>query len=359
MARKTPLYDLHVKLGGKMVDFAGWMLPVQYAGILEEHRAVRTKAGLFDVSHMGEFMLKGEHVIPYVNWLVCNDIGRIAPGKVRYSPLLNEQGGIVDDLLIYDYSDHEILLVVNAANREKDFKWIQSHLKDGIELEDISDSIAQIALQGPLALEILSKVSDPAALPVKYYSFERNVTVAGRKVMVSRTGYTGEDGFEIYADAKDGTRIYEALLEAGRPEGVEPCGLGCRDTLRLEAGMPLYGHEMDDTTAPEDTALERYCKMEKDDFVGRAALASHFSATTRIGIKVLDRGIAREHCDIYDEAGQKVGHTTSGTFLPTLDGAYAMAIVQRQVSQPGTKLFVDVRGRRLAAEAVTLPFYHK
>ncbi|MCH4222947.1 MAG: glycine cleavage system aminomethyltransferase GcvT [Solobacterium sp.] len=359
MAKKTPLYDLHEQLGGKIVDFAGWLLPVQYSkGILEEHKAVRERVGLFDVSHMGEFTLKGDNVIGYVNWLVCNDISKIAPGKVRYSPLLNEEGGIVDDLLIYDISDTEILLVVNAANRDKDFAWIKGHLKDGIELEDISDTLAQIAIQGPKAEEVISKVCDASQLPVKYYTFTKEMEVAGVKGLVSRTGYTGEDGFECYVPAAEGAKLYQALLEAGKEEGIEPCGLGARDTLRLEASMPLYGHEMTDETAPQDTGLDRYCKMAKEDFVGKAALEKRTYTTTRIGLKVTDRGIAREHCDVYDK-DQKIGVTTSGTFLPYLGGAYAMAIVEKDHSELGTTLYIDVRGRKLAAEVVALPFYHK
>ena len=358
MAKKTPLYDLHVSLDGKIVDFAGWLLPVQYAGILKEHKAVRERVGLFDVSHMGEFTLMGEHVIDYVNWLVCNNVAKIQPGKVRYSPMLNEEGGIIDDLLIYDISDDEILLVVNAANRQKDYAWIESHLKDGIELKDISDSIAQIAIQGPKAEEVISKLCDATRLPVKYYTFTRQMDVAGVSALVSRTGYTGEDGFECYVSAQDGIRLYKALYKAGEEEGIEPCGLGCRDTLRLEASMPLYGHEMNDSTAPQDTSLGKYCKMDKEDFVGKEALEHRVFTTERVGLKLIDRGIAREFCDVYS-GDDKIGVTTSGTFLPTLNGAYAMAIVKMEYAEVGTKLSIDVRGKKLAAEVVPLPFYHK
>ncbi|NCB32811.1 MAG: glycine cleavage system aminomethyltransferase GcvT [Erysipelotrichia bacterium] len=358
MAKKTPLYDLHVSLGGKIVDFAGWLLPVQYAGILEEHKAVRERVGLFDVSHMGEFILKGENVISFVNWLVCNNIEKIQPGKIRYSPLLNEEGGIVDDLLIYDISDQEMMLVVNAANRDKDFVWIKSHLWDGIELEDISDRLAQIAIQGPMAEKTISKICDASKLPVKYYTFTQQMDIAGVGALVSRTGYTGEDGFECYVPAQDGIKLYEELLKAGREEGIEPCGLGCRDTLRLEASMPLYGHEMNDLTAPQDTSLGRYCRMDKEDFVGKKALEQRVFITERIGLKLIDRGIARELSDVYS-GDDRIGVVTSGTYLPTLNGAYAMAIVKQEYASIGTKLSIDVRGKKLAAEAVPLPFYHK
>ena len=358
MPKKTPLYELHESLNGKIVDFAGWLLPVQYAGILEEHKAVRERAGLFDVSHMGELVLTGEHVIDYVNWLVCNDIHKIVPGKIRYSPLLNEQGGIVDDLLIYDISDTQVLLVVNAANKDKDYEWIREHLKDGIELKDISDSVAQIAIQGPKAEEITRRVCNGDELPQKYYTFTEQMQVAGVKALVSRTGYTGEDGFEIYCAAEDGTKVYKALLEAGKPEQIEPCGLGCRDTLRLEASMPLYGHEMNDSTAPQEVGLGRYIKMEKEDFVGKKALQDREFHTDRVGLKVLDRGIAREHCDVFVNDA-KIGHTTSGTFLPYLQGAYAMAIIDNAYTQLGTIVWIDVRGRKLKAEVIELPFYKK
>ena len=358
MSKKTPLYELHESLNGKIVDFAGWLLPVQYAGILEEHKAVRERAGLFDVSHMGELVLTGDRVIEYVNWLVCNDIHKIVPGKIRYSPLLNEQGGIVDDLLIYDISDTKVLLVVNAANKDKDYAWISDHLKDGIELKDISDSVAQIAIQGPKAEQITRRICNGDELPQKYYTFTEQMQVAGVKALVSRTGYTGEDGFEIYCDAEDGTKVYKALLEAGKEEQIEPCGLGCRDTLRLEASMPLYGHEMNDETAPQEVGLARYIKMEKEDFVGKKALQDREFHTDRVGLKVLDRGIAREHCDVYKD-DEKIGYTTSGTFLPYLQGAYAMAVIDNADIQPGTIVWIDVRGRKLKAEVIELPFYKK
>ena len=265
----------------------------------------------------------------------------------------------VDDLLIYDISDTEILLVVNAANRDKDFAWIKGHLKDGIELEDISDTLAQIAIQGPKAEEVISKVCDASQLPVKYYTFTKEMEVAGVKGLVSRTGYTGEDGFECYVPAAEGAKLYQALLEAGKEEGIEPCGLGARDTLRLEASMPLYGHEMHDTVTPLETGLEFAVKLDKPEFIGKEGMTAVLPPEReRIGLKITGRGIAREEQDVYC-GGEKIGHTTSGTYAPFLGYPIAMALVTAGKAAVGDKVEVDVRGRRVEAEVTALPFYKK
>ena len=271
--KRTSLYDTHVKYGGKMVPFAGWEMPVQYkAGVISEHMAVRTKAGMFDVSHMGEIVCKGPDALANLNMLLTNDYAGMADGQARYSPMCNEEGGVVDDLIVYKKNDEEYLMVVNAANKDKDFNWMKAHQTGDVTFEDISDTIGQIALQGPLAKKILLKLVSGDAVPQEYYACTFDQDMCGTKVMISTTGYTGEDGVEIYMPMEKAPEIWEALMEAGKDEGLIPCGLGARDTLRLEAGMPLYGHEMDDTITPKEALLSIFVKMDKPDFIGKAAI---------------------------------------------------------------------------------------
>ncbi len=360
MELKTPLYDLHLELGGKIVPFAGYLLPVQYdTGVIREHMAVRTACGLFDVSHMGEIRFRGPDALANLQVLLCNDYAKMDAGRVRYSPVLNRNGGIVDDLVVMKVSDDEYLLVVNASNKDKDYAWFTTHQFGDVSIVDESAHFAQLALQGPMAQHILTKLAEPARLPQKYYSFERNVPVAGIECLVSRTGYTGEHGYEIYCEPSKAVEFARALLLAGADEGLIPCGLGARDTLRLEAGMPLYGHEMTDDITPYETSLDNFVKMDKPDFIGKQALLKKGPATRRrVGLTVLDRGIARENCDVY--AGDAlIGFTTSGTMLPFTGKAQAMAILSNDFSQPGTEVVIDVRGRRLKAEVVPLPFYKR
>ncbi|MCR4672634.1 MAG: glycine cleavage system aminomethyltransferase GcvT [Lachnospiraceae bacterium] len=359
MDQKTPLYDEHVALGGRIVSFAGWLLPVQYEGVISEHMAVREKCGLFDVSHMGEFILSGEKCTENLNHLLTNDYTVMADGQARYSPMCNERGGVVDDLIVYKKDDSHFFIVVNAANKDKDLAWMQEHLLDGAVLEDVSDSYAQLALQGPFAEEILRKIADPADIPEKYYSacFDRNVK--GMQCIISRTGYTGEDGFEIYLSHEDAVNMWRLLLETGSGYGLVPCGLGARDTLRLEAAMPLYGHEMDDDVSPRETGLGIFVKMKKPGFIGKEALEEKGVPTVkRVGLKVTGRGIVREHCDVY-QGDRKVGHTTSGTFLPYLKAAYAMAIVDKECLENGGQLAAEVRGKKVEVEVTPLPFYKR
>jgi aminomethyltransferase len=361
MERKTPLYDCHVKAKGKVVPFAGYLLPVQYeTGVIAEHMAVRTAAGLFDVSHMGEVTLKGKDAFQNVQRLVTNDCSRMVDGQVKYSPMCNENGGVVDDLLVYRKYADSYLIVINAANRFKDVDWMKEHLIGEVDFQDISDEVAQVALQGPKSKEILVKLAKEEELPVKYYSFKENVSVAGINCLVSKTGYTGEDGYEIYCDNKDAEGLWNALLEAGsKEEGLIPCGLGARDTLRLEAAMPLYGHEMDDTITPLETGLGFAVKLEKEDFIGKDGILSKGKPQrARVGLNITGRGIAREHCPVY--AGDKlIGTTTSGTHCPYLGRPVAMALLDSEYSEIGTLVDVDVRGRRIAAEVVGLPFYKR
>ena len=362
MERKTPLYECHVRAGGKIVPFAGYLLPVQYeTGVITEHMAVRTAAGLFDVSHMGEVMLKGKDALKNVQRLVSNDCSRMYDGQVKYSPMCNESGGVVDDLLVYRKKEDEYLIVINAANRFKDVDWMKQHLIGEVEFEDISDEVAQLALQGPQAKAILCKLSEEPKLPVKYYSFSEDVIVAGISCLVSRTGYTGEDGYEIYCNNENAAKLWDSLLEAGNDNTISliPCGLGARDTLRLEAAMPLYGHEMDDTVSPLETGLGFAVKLEKEDFIGKAGmLARGVPTRARVGLNITGRGIAREACPVYCNEEQ-IGSTTSGTHCPYLGRPVAMAFVASEYSAIGTQVEVEVRGRRITAEVDQLPFYKR
>jgi len=357
MEKKTALYDTHLAQGGKIVPFAGYLLPVMYSGIIEEHLAVRQAVGLFDVSHMGEVLLKGKDALSTINYLCSNDFRDMQIGRVRYSPMLNPEGGVIDDLLVYCLAQDRYLLVVNASNREKDTAWIASQLLGDTKMEDISDGLAQLALQGPKAKEVLTRLTREDALPEKYYTFTNKVQVGGISCLVSRTGYTGSFGYELYCEVADAEALWSKLREAGREDGLLPCGLGARDTLRLEASMPLYGHEMDETISPLEAGLDFAVKMQKEDFIGKAALRKRGEPQiTRVGLKVTGRGIVREGCQIY--AGeQEIGKTTSGTHLPYLKGAYAMALIDRAHAAPGTALSALVRGKIIDVEVVTLPFY--
>ncbi len=361
MAQKTPLYEEHVKLNGKIVDFAGWMLPIQYkTGIIAEHNAVRQKAGLFDVSHMGEFSVTGKDAFSTLQHVVTMDLSDMADGQIHYSPMCYPDGGVIDDLLIYRKSETSYLVVVNAANIEKDYEWIASHLVGEVDFQNISDQVAQVALQGPLSDTILEKVTDKKNIPEKYYTFLDQVPVAGRPCLISRTGYTGEDGFEIYLAPEDAPYIWNTLLAAGKEEGLIPCGLGARDTLRLEATLPLYGHELSSTINPYQAKLGLFVKLNKEEFIGKEAL-TNLKATTdkkRVCLVLVDRGIARAGDKIY-HGDVPVGEVLSGTHSPTLGKAIATAIVPVSLNEIGTVLTIDVRGKMLKAEVVASPFYKR
>ncbi len=357
--KRTSLYDTHVKYGGKIVPFAGYELPVQYSGVIEEHMAVRTKAGMFDVSHMGEIICSGPDATANLNMLLTNDYTDMKDGQARYSPMCNEEGGVVDDLIVYKKNDQEYMMVVNAANKDKDYKWMLDHKSGNVEFKDISDTIAQIALQGPKAKDILKKLVDPSDIPSEYYAWKWDVPMCGTKVMISTTGYTGEDGVEIYIPWDDAPTIWEALMEAGADEGLVPCGLGARDTLRLEAGMPLYGHEMDDTITPKEALLSIFVKMDKPDFIGKAAIeAKTPPARKKVGLEVTGRGIIREHMDVFKD-GKKIGVTTSGTMCPFIKKAVACALIDADARELGQEVEVDVRGRMVKAVMVKSQFYSR
>ncbi len=358
MARKTPLYDTHVAEGGKMVSFAGYQLPVQYGtGVIREHKAVRQQAGLFDVSHMGEILFTGPTARDTLNHLLTNDYTKMPVGRVRYSVMCNEHGGAVDDLVIYKFRDDMYLAVVNAANREKDFEHMSRNLLPGTTAEDLSDSVAQIALQGPAAPGILSRLVPEKQIPQKYYTAVPHVSIRGIDCLISRTGYTGELGYEFYTAKENAAALWELLREAGREDGLIPCGLGARDTLRLEAAMPLYGHEIDDTVTPLEAGLDFCVKLDKEEFIGRQALLDvGMPSRVRVGLEVTGRGILRERQAVWMGV-KEIGYTTSGTFAPYLNKAVAMALVSADCSQIGTEVEVDVRGRRVSAVIVPLPFY--
>ncbi len=360
MDLKTPLYDCHVQSKGKIVPFAGYLLPVQYeSGVITEHMAVRKAAGLFDVSHMGEVMLTGSDALFNVQRIVTNDCSRMVNGQVKYSPMCNEAGGVVDDLLVYKINPEKYLLVINAANRFKDVEWIKQNLSGSVVFEDISDQTAQIALQGPNSARILGKLCEASELPVKYYTFKEKSMVGGIPCLISKTGYTGEDGYELYCSPVDATGLWNMLMEAGSEEGLIPCGLGARDTLRLEAAMPLYGHEMDDDITPLETGLGFAVKMEKEDFIGKSGMIARGEIKRkRVGLNITGRGIAREKCPVFYE-GIEIGVTTSGTHCPYIGRPVAMALLSTDYTAPGTKLEVEVRGKRISAEITELPFYKK
>ena len=355
MDKHTPLFAEHEALGATLVPFGGFIMPIQYPkGILTEHKAVREKAGLFDVSHMGELTLSGPDALANLNRLISNDFTDLEIGKVRYGILVRVDGTAVDDLLVYKRDHQDYLIVVNASNTDKDDAYFKAQLKGHFSYANVSNDYGQIALQGPIAEFILRLLTD--RIPEAYYSFIDHVDLDGIPTLISRTGYTGEDGFELYCAADQTVTLWKRLLETGAPYGLEPCGLGARDTLRLEAGMPLYGHELNDETTPIEAGLKFFTKLDKPDFIATEAL-SQAPKKRRIGLRLIDRGIAREGSEVLFN-GQGVGKVTSGTMSPTLGVAIAMAYVSPDVFGE-TRFEIDVRGRRLQAEKVKLPFYKK
>jgi aminomethyltransferase len=358
-SKRTPLHEEHVRLGGKMVPFAGFEMPVQYpAGITAEHRAVRQSAGLFDVSHMGEFLVRGAQALDLVQRLTVNDAAKIEVGQAQYSAMCLETGGIVDDLLVYRHVDR-YMLVVNASNLEKDWAWVESHVGDlDVELEDVSDATALLALQGPSAREILRPLVDIRLEAVRYYRFMTG-KVAGVPATIAGTGYTGEDGFEIYVHADHAVKAWRALLEGGQDKGLVPAGLGARDSLRLEMGYALYGNELDADHTPLEAGLAWITKLDKGDFVGRDALVAQKEVGMRrrlVGLTLGARAFPRHGYPILS-AGEAVGVVTSGTLSPSLGIGIAMGYVPSKLGAPGTQLQVDARGRSLDAVVTRPPFY--
>ena len=362
--RKTPLHDEHVAAGGRMVTFAGFLLPSHYTSLIEEHTAVRTRAGLFDVSHMGEIVVRGPGAFDFVQMISCNDHSKLGVGRAQYTGLMYPEGTFVDDLLVHRTDENEYLLVVNAANTAKDLAYLSETAADAdVEIIDRSDDFAQIALQGPLAREILQPLTAVALDEITYYRFTRG-DVAGQRCLIARTGYTGEDGFELYLAPGGAAELWRALLAGGRPAGLLPAGLGARDTLRLEAGMALYGNDIDHTTTPYEAGLGWIVKLEKGDFIGRDVLERQQSeGVTRrlVGFEMVDRGIARHGYPVLadDDGGSPIGTVTSGTQLPTLGKAMGMAYLPIDATGIGREFFVDIRGRTARARVVDLPFYKR
>lgn len=359
-AQQTPLYETHIKYGGKIVEFGGWSLPVQYTGILDEHKSVREKAGLFDVSHMGEVLVKGPDALVFLQRLVTNDVARIVDTQVQYSPMCYPDGGTVDDLLIYKRAKDEYLLVINAANIEKDWQWIQDNSKGyQVELTNLSAETAEVALQGPLAENILSKLTSAALAELKYYWFIPEAEVAGKKVMISRTGYTGEDGFEIYCQPDDAAALWEAIMEAGKPCGLVPAGLGCRDTLRFEATLPLYGHELSAEITPLEAGLGKFVALDKGEFNGCEILAQQQQTGVKrkiAGFVLTGRGVPRAEYPVVYE-GRQIGLVTTGSYAPTLEKNMGLAIVEAEFAKIGQQFSVEIRGKEVSAEVVAKPFY--
>jgi aminomethyltransferase len=360
--KKTPLNAAHRELGGKMVDFGGWDMPVQYlAGVIEEHMATRTRAGLFDVSHMGEIWVEGADAISFVNRLTTNDVTKLVDGQAHYSALTNEKGGVVDDLLVYRFDVDKLLLVVNAGTTDKDWDWITSHkLEENVTLTNASTDYCQIAVQGPRAIEILKKLTDTDLEEIKYYHFTMGY-VDGVESIISRTGYTGEDGFEIYANQKYARQIWDKILETGKEAGILPCGLAARNTLRLESAMSLYGHELGDDITPLEANLGWITKLQKDDFVGRDSLVKKKESglTRRIaGFEMTEPGIARDGHDVYIN-DKLVGQVTSGSPAPFLKKNIGLAFLPTEFAKEGQEIKIDVRGKRLSAKVVPTPFYKR
>lgn len=360
-AKHTPLYDQHLRAGAKMVDFAGWIMPVRYGSEIEEHHAVRGAAGLFDVSHMGEIRVYGVGAQAFLQQLTPNDVTKLRPGRAHYSGLLTEQGTYIDDLLVYMLAENDYLVVVNAANVEVDYGWMVSRPHSDCRIEDHSDKYALLALQGPRAPEILARLTDLDLDAIRYYRFADGAEVAGSRCLVSRTGYTGELGFELYLSPEAAPDVWRALLDAGGDDGLVPCGLSARDTLRLEAGMALYGHELDRQTTPYEAGLGWVVKLDAGDFVGRDALIRQKEegvARQLVGFELSAKGIARQGYEVL-HAGETVGTVCSGTWSPTYEKALGTAYVPPALATAGTEIDIRVRKRTVPARVVSLPFYRR
>ena len=363
--KRTPLNSAHRQMGGRMVDFGGWDMPVQYpAGTIEEHLRTRTHAGLFDVSHMGEIDVIGSDAIAFVNRITSNDVRKLVDGQAQYTALTTPQGTVIDDLLVYRLAEDHLLLVVNASTTEKDWEWIKSnHKGESVELNNVSAEYCQLALQGPDAESILQKLTDVPLSEIKYYHFTRGV-VDGVAGIISRTGYTGEDGFEVYAPSDSAEQLWNKILDAGEtssPTGVLPCGLAARNTLRLEAGLALYGNEIDETTTLLEANLGWICKLDKGEFTGREALVRQKQEGVKrklVGFEVTERGIARDHQDVLVN-DQRAGLVTSGSPAPYLKKNIGFAYVPVEYANVGQDIQIDVRGKLVGAQIVKAPFYKR
>lgn len=365
MLKRTPFYETHKKAGARLIDFGGFEMPVQYEGIKVEHAAVREAAGLFDVSHMGEVFVSGEGALNFLQNIAINDVSKLVPGKAQYSAMCMPNGGIVDDLIIYMMGTNDYMVVVNASNREKDVAWMRQHATADVVIDDRSDSFALLALQGPKSAEILSKITDIDLQSIAYYHFAVGRVAGVDNVIVSATGYTGEPGFEIYFDISscDPTAMWDAIITSGSDLGLKPCGLGARDTLRLEMGYALYGNDISDSTTPLEAGLGWITKLDKGDFVGREALLSQKEAgITRklVGFMMEDeKAIPRSHYIVRTPEGEQIGEVTSGTQSVTLSKGIGMAYVDLSWSKPGQPIAIDIRGKLMPATVQKPPFVKK
>jgi len=357
--KKTALYNRHEILGAKIVPFAGYYMPVQYSGIIDEHITVRNKVGMFDVSHMGEFEFRGPDAERFLNWMTTNNVARLEVGQIQYTTMLYNDGGIVDDLLVYRLEDH-YMTVVNAANLDKDYNWLQEHLDGDMEMKNVSDEITLLAIQGPNAESLIAGLAEDEVKDIVYYHF-RSGKIAGVHAIISRTGYTGEDGFEIYIGRESSEQLWDAIMEAGKPLGIKPIGLGARDSLRLEASYCLYGNDIDQTTNPIEAGLGWIIKSKKKGgFIGKQPVLDAKAGVKRklTGFVLKSKGIARHNCEVFFN-DLKIGYVTSGGLSPVLDKVVGMAYIDLPYNETGTQLEINVRGRRIPAEVIPIPFYKR
>ena len=366
--RKTALNAVHRQMGAKMVEFSDWDMPVEYpssGGIMAEHNAVRTGVGIFDVSHMGDIRLSGPEALAAVQHISMNDAARLAIGQAQYSALLYPQGTFVDDVIVHCLGEDDYLLVINAGTREKDFNWVRDNTQSfNCKVEHLSDDFTQIAIQGPKGAQLLQKLTDANLAGVKFYWLTRGTVCGLKNILIARTGYTGEDGFEIYIPSDEATsvRVWKEILAAGKELNVVPCGLGARNTLRLEAKLPLYGHEISDTINVWEAGLDRFIKMEKPDFIGKLALEKAKGEglkRTLVGLEMVERGIARDGYKVLDDAGKEIGYVTSGSPAPFLKKNIALAYVPPAFAAIGARVKVEIRGQGVGAQVVPTPFYKR
>lgn len=360
--KRTPLYEIHSKYKGKIIDFAGWELPVQYEGIIQEHETVRNAAGLFDVSHMGEIEVKGKDALRCLQYLVTNDVSKLEKNGVMYSFMCYEDGGVVDDILIYKFDEDYFYLVVNASNVDKDYEWIVKNKRNfDVDIHNISSDVAEVALQGPKAQDILQKLVDFDLNEIGFFKLRRDVLIDGIKCLISRTGYTGEDGFEIYTDNENIATIWEKIMEAGEEYGIKPVGLGCRDTLRFEANLPLYGNELSKEITPLEAGYGYFVKLDKENFIGKEALLKQKTEGLKrkiVGFEMIERGIPRHGYEVAVN-GEKIGFVTTGYFSPTLQKSIGLALIDAKYADLGLKIDIMIRNKQVKAEIINKVFYKK
>lgn len=361
--KRTPLYPIYKKYGAKTIEFSGWELPAQFSSIKEEHEAVRSAAGLFDVSHMAEAQIKGDDALEFLQKMTTNDVSKLSEGQAQYTFMCYSDGGTVDDLIVYKRGANDYLLALNAANREKDLEWLARHQQGDATIADLSEEFALLALQGPAAEKIAQKLTKTDLSKIGFFRFKQDVDFSGFPTLVSRTGYTGEDGFEIYCRAEDAISLWERILEAGEEDGIKPCGLGARDTLRFEAAFPLYGQELSEDISPLEAGLGFAVKVDKSvPFIGQEALRKQKEEGTSrkiVGVEMVDRGIPRTNYPVYSVEGDKIGVITSGTQSPTLKKNIGLALIESDSAKIDTVVEVEIRGKRLRARVVPTPFYKR